>query len=226
VKTMKIHLLLILAISACTPFKLYDSREDAESDAARDERAENSSDSGSGDDAVDVAESSSDAVDVVTAADVPASTDVVDVVDVSLPPDVVQDVVVDVRPDVSIVDTAPDTASDVPADVRPDAPGTCTDGIQNGLESDIDCGGGVCRQCRQGNHCRGVTDCLSFSAECRAGSCFEPACIDGRQTGLETDIDCGAYCAACVVGRRCQLPSDCASSRCSIGDAGFLICMP
>jgi len=46
---------------------------------------------------------------------------------------------------------------------------TCDDGIQNGDETGIDCGG---------------TNCLT--------DCPPPTCGDGRQNGQETGIDCGA----------------------------------
>ena len=53
---------------------------------------------------------------------------------------------------------------------------TCSDGIMNGDETGIDCGGSC-------------------------GACFvpsqEPTCFDGIQNGDETGIDCGGSCEAC-----------------------------
>ena len=51
---------------------------------------------------------------------------------------------------------------------------TCTDGIQNGDETGIDCGGSSCTAC--------------------------PTCDDGVQNGDETGIDCGGSCSTCLVG--------------------------
>ena len=51
------------------------------------------------------------------------------------------------------------------------APPTCVDGIMNGLETGIDCGGPTCPAC--------------------------PDCNNGIQDGNETDIDCGGACAPC-----------------------------
>ena len=49
---------------------------------------------------------------------------------------------------------------------------TCTDGIQNGNETGVDCGGSDCPVC--------------------------PSCTDGIQNGSETGVDCGGPdCAAC-----------------------------
>jgi len=55
---------------------------------------------------------------------------------------------------------------------------TCTDGIQNGDETGVDCGGSSCAPC--------VTP---------------PTCDDGIQNGDETGIDCGgSSCAPCSTG--------------------------
>ena len=56
--------------------------------------------------------------------------------------------------------------------VTPMETGTCTDGILNQDETDIDCGG-ICDAC--------------------------PNCNDGIQNGDETGIDCGGSCNPCVV---------------------------
>jgi hypothetical protein len=51
---------------------------------------------------------------------------------------------------------------------------TCSDGIQNGTETGIDCGG-TCPACA-------------------------PGCSDGIQNGTETGVDCGGTCPPCVSG--------------------------
>ena len=48
---------------------------------------------------------------------------------------------------------------------------SCTDGIQNGDETGVDCGGSNCSAC--------------------------PTCTDGIQNGNETGVDCGGNCAPC-----------------------------
>jgi hypothetical protein len=73
-------------------------------------------------------------------------------------------------------------------------PPTCTDGVQNGNETGIDCGG-ACPPCP-------VT----------------PTCTDDVRNGTETDVDCGGgACPACAEGGVCAVASDCASNRCVSG---------
>ena len=50
---------------------------------------------------------------------------------------------------------------------------TCGDGMQNGGETDVDCGGGCTSRCALGAHCDGDTDCVVGSA-CTAGVCSTP----------------------------------------------------
>jgi hypothetical protein len=57
---------------------------------------------------------------------------------------------------------------------------SCNDGIQNGDETDIDCGGS-CDPC--------------------------PTCDDGIQNGDETGVDCGGSCDACFTGVQGQWES-------------------
>ena len=72
---------------------------------------------------------------------------------------------------------------------------TCDDGIQNGDETGIDCGGS-CAACPTCND--GILNGDETGIDC-GGSC--PACIscnDGIQNGDETGIDCGGSCAPCA----------------------------
>ncbi|MCK6455999.1 MAG: hypothetical protein L6Q92_05655 [Phycisphaerae bacterium] len=46
---------------------------------------------------------------------------------------------------------------------------TCTDGIQNGGETDVDCGGGNCPPCQNGQMCATASDCVS--GVCMGGVC-------------------------------------------------------
>src|SRR5688572_26541007 len=52
---------------------------------------------------------------------------------------------------------------------------TCSDGIRNGSESDVDCGG-TCSKCGTGRMCGGAGDC--GSGVCAQGVCVEAACND------------------------------------------------
>lgn len=92
---------------------------------------------------------------------------------------------------------------------------TCEDGEKNGLETDVDCGGGACARCPAGKKCREAEHCLS--EVCEVGVCREASCADDVQNGDETDVDCGGACAACGGGLRCKGPGDCAAGICKDG---------
>jgi len=63
---------------------------------------------------------------------------------------------------------------------------TCTDGVQNGDETGVDCGGSSCAPCST-----------------------PPTCTDGIQNGDETGVDCGgSSCAPCSTGGTCDDPSN------------------
>ena len=57
---------------------------------------------------------------------------------------------------------------------------TCTDGIQNGDETGVDCGGTNCDPCQ-----------------------VNPTCNDGIQNGDETGVDCGGSCTPCATLTYC-----------------------
>jgi plastocyanin len=88
---------------------------------------------------------------------------------------------------------------------------TCIDGVENGTESDIDCGGG-CPGCMAGKDCLAPEDCQS--GICGGGKCTAPTCSDGVKNGTESDLDCGGTCPGCVVGKTCVFATDCESGLC------------
>lgn len=94
---------------------------------------------------------------------------------------------------------------------------SCGDGLKNGFETGIDCGGGTCPKCASGQGCVSYTDCTS--ALCAAGVCAPPGCGDSLKDGLESDVDCGGAttCNRCVNGKTCSAGTDCASGYCSGG---------
>jgi hypothetical protein len=87
----------------------------------------------------------------------------------------------------------------------------CADQHKDGLETDVDCGGGVCAGCGNGQQCLIDTDCSSNACDGVSFLCDNNQCIDHRQDGAETDVDCGGadLCARCVVGKKCVVNSDC-----------------
>ncbi len=77
---------------------------------------------------------------------------------------------------------------------------TCNDGIQNGNETGVDCGGS-CPACSTEPTCNdGIQNGNETGVDC-GGSCpacsNEPSCYDGIQNGDETGVDCGGSCAPC-----------------------------
>ncbi|MDF1566083.1 MAG: hypothetical protein P1V51_23820, partial [Deltaproteobacteria bacterium] len=112
-------------------------------------------------------------------------------------------------------DTAPDVADGGP-DGGDGGGVACDNGVQDGFESDIDCGGGICTPCVDGRLCRQNDDCASGT--CSSQVCTTPAsCTDGVKNGDESDADCGGAvsgCPGCADGTPCQSEADCQSGVC------------
>ena len=93
---------------------------------------------------------------------------------------------------------------------------TATDGVKNGTETDVDCGGSAAPPCGDGKGCGGAADCAS--QVCNAGVCAAPSATDGVKNGDESDVDCGgAKAPKCAVGKACKARGDCASDVCTGG---------
>jgi hypothetical protein len=93
---------------------------------------------------------------------------------------------------------------------------TCSDGIENQDETDVDCGGSICPPCDPGEGCLQPSDCTS--SVCQSMVCQSPTCSDGVQNGNETDVDCGGgTCPACALDQGCNAGSDCLSGTCQGG---------
>jgi len=94
----------------------------------------------------------------------------------------------------------------------------CADGIEDGDESDVDCGGATCPPCGTGQRCATSADCASdvCIVTTTPHVCAAPTCTDGVKNGNETGVDCGGpLCAACPNGQGCATSSDCESSFCT-----------
>ncbi len=92
---------------------------------------------------------------------------------------------------------------------------SCSTGVKDGSETDVDCGGS-CPNCAVGKMCKGNGDCttnLCTTLVCTA----MPTCNDGVKNGTESDIDCGGSCLDCAVGKTCGGPNDCVSGICTGG---------
>lgn len=72
-------------------------------------------------------------------------------------------------------------------------PSSCHDGIKNGLETDVDCGGPDCIPCCED----GVKNGQEVDVDCGGPDCI-PCCEDGVKNNGETGIDCGGpNCPPC-----------------------------
>jgi hypothetical protein len=96
---------------------------------------------------------------------------------------------------------------------------TCSDGIKNGLETGIDCGGPNCPPCPTCND--GIKNGLETGIDCGGPNCPPcPTCNDGIKNGLETGIDCGGPncppCPTCNDGIKNGLETgiDCGGPNC------------
>ncbi len=92
-----------------------------------------------------------------------------------------------------------------------------TDGVRNGDETGLDCGGAA-PPCAAGQACNTGGDCIS--GDCQGNKCTDgpPArADDGKKNGDESDVDCGGkstQAPACADGKTCNVAADCASKVC------------
>lgn len=127
----------------------------------------------------------------------------------------------------------------------------CDDGVANGDETDIDCGGS-CPACADGMACANAADCTSTQclnafciatgsvvvgdsctdpAQCASGVCDQgacqaaPTCDDQVKNAEETDVDCGgAACDPCADTLACTVASDCQNGVCAQGACQAATC--
>lgn len=117
----------------------------------------------------------------------------------------------------------------------------CEDGLKNGTETDVDCGGACGSTCAVGQQCTTESDC-TFKSGTTHHDCVDDFCCDSpckgdcrscNQSGREGtcvsllgvqdtcnaeekcngDFKCGA-----IVGEMCNGPGDCATNLCKIGN--------
>jgi len=98
----------------------------------------------------------------------------------------------------------------------------CMDGVLDGAETDVDCGGGTCPTCAGGKACKVGSDCDTGACDAIMHTCLASMCFDQQKDGNETDVDCGGACAGCPVGKVCFSDQDCATQAC---DALTLLCV-
>lgn len=88
---------------------------------------------------------------------------------------------------------------------------SCDDGLQNGWQTDVDCGGpkDSCPRCEAGDSCKENRDCAA-GLQCNNGTCQERQCLNEEE-------QCGGECGPCSKGVECEVPSDCETRNCEDG---------
>jgi len=89
---------------------------------------------------------------------------------------------------------------------------SCNDGVKNGNETDVDCGGNSCNPCVFNRACIKSLDCVSKNCN---GKCLESdTCKNEKRDGAETDVDCGggACNKLCDEGKKCNTNLDCSAT--------------
>ena len=99
----------------------------------------------------------------------------------------------------------------VAVDVEMETQDGCIDGVKNGDETDVDCGGS-CVPCTSDASCIEGMDCES--GVCFEENCARGTCIDGVKNGDETHVDCGGSCIPCTSDASCIEGMDCESGVC------------
>lgn len=95
----------------------------------------------------------------------------------------------------------------------------CINGVPDGSETDVDCGGNGCTPCGTDQGCKKGTDCES--QVCSGVVCVAPACDDRVTNGKETALDCGGGdCPPCSPDQPCDRDIDCTSGACNSGVCG------
>ena len=115
---------------------------------------------------------------------------------------------------------------------------SCADGVKNGTETGVDCGGTCPNKCVDAVGCLSGDDCVSGVCGGVAGqdggkgsTCQAPSCTDGVKNGTETAVDCGSNakcppgetcqtCPGCTTGENCAQGGDCTSGICTSGSSG------
>ncbi len=103
------------------------------------------------------------------------------------------------------------------------SPNHCSNGIKDGDESGLDCGGS-CPGCPVGERCVSDSDCITDN--CGNGWCREAStCSNGKKDNGESDVDCGGdNCEPCFGGMTCNEDEDCASHYCAGGVCTYPAC--
>jgi hypothetical protein len=94
---------------------------------------------------------------------------------------------------------------------------SCTNGVQDGVETGPDCGGSCPNKCGLGTGCKDDADCAQGTCSQKTWQCVSDRCNDGKRNGDELGTDCGGpTCRKCRVGEVCLQPNG-ATPHCESG---------
>ena len=106
-----------------------------------------------------------------------------------------------------------------PASLARCTPAACDNGVRDGTELLIDCGG-ECAGCPNGTACSSSSDCASES--CGADGLCSASCRDGIRNQDERGVDCGGACGAtCPAASACTVGAECVSGVCGPGNCAL-----
>jgi hypothetical protein len=106
----------------------------------------------------------------------------------------------ELRPDVALVCNGSATAL---GELTPSGTSSCTDGVQNGAETAVDCGGYVCNPCGNGRRC-------VFGADCASGTCVTGTCQPSGSISATLQVTsnwASGYCVTLRVHNGANLPA-------------------
>ncbi len=94
----------------------------------------------------------------------------------------------------------------------------CLNNVRDADESDVDCGGPVCRRCEDGQACGQAADCIGSS--CSEGICSNEQPVSGAvgtRCGAAGDCELGLDCFGQFFGERPQCTRACDGMECPDG---------
>ncbi len=81
---------------------------------------------------------------------------------------------------------------------------TCSNGVSDGLETGVDCGGSCATKCGAGGGCKTDEDCAAGTCSLSSAICVTDHCTDSKYNADEAGIDCGGSCSKkCKNGDYC-----------------------
>jgi hypothetical protein len=111
----------------------------------------------------------------------------------------------------------------------------CRDGVKNGSETDVDCGGGTCPRCGAGQICNSRDDCAT--GRCVSTVCQQ--CANAGDCGFEANGATACACRTTSTGQKVCTNANCrffaggtcgecdASEQCApAGDGNIECCLP